>query len=91
MNGGHGQIVQQHAIMAFKRGQEHVPVVIQIIKANHLPNKRVATCKNAVMSGRLGQIAVPSVKQEQELVQADRKTMSEIVWRLRCHLIGNSR
>ena len=79
MNGGHGQIVQHHAIMAFKRGQEHVLDVIQIILANHSPNKRVATCKNAVMIGHRGQIAAPSVKQEQELVQADRKTISEIV------------
>ena len=77
MIGAHGLIVRQHVILVAKQEQEHVHT-IRIILVNHSPNKKVATMKNAVMIGHRGQIAVRVVKQEQEVVQADKKTSNKL-------------
>ena len=82
MIGAHGQIVREHVILAAKQEQEHVHT-IQIILASHSLNNEVATFKNAVMIGHRGQIAVRVVKQEQEVVQADKKTnnkLAKMLW-----------
>ena len=77
MIGDHGQTVRQHVMLVAKQEQEHVHT-IRIILVSHSPNNKVATLKNAVITGRRGQIAVRVVKQEQEVVQADKKTSNKL-------------
>lgn len=81
MIGAHGQIVRKHAILAAK--QEHEPVhMIRITLASHSPKQKVAIFKNAVMIGHRGRNAVTVVKQDQEFVQADKKTSNKLAKRL---------
>jgi len=87
--GTHGQTVRQLVIQAAKQEQEPV-YTIQITLASHSPNKKVATFKNVVITGRRGQIAVRVVKQEQEIVQADKKTSSKLAKMLWCCFISYS-
>ena len=49
MNGGHGQIVQQHVAKESKQEPEHVPMMLQIL-ASHSLNKKLVKSKNAVMT-----------------------------------------
>ena len=78
MIGAHGQIVRKHAILAAK--QDHEPVhMIRITLASHSPKQKVAIFKNAVMIGHRGRNAVTVLKQDQEFVQADKKTSNKLV------------
>ena len=49
MNGGHGQVVQQHATMASKQEQEHVHMTQETLVRRFL-SRKVASFKNAVMT-----------------------------------------
>ena len=55
MNGGHGQIVQQHVVKEFKQGQEHVLMMLQTL-ASHSLSKKVALLPQP--AGVHGQIAL---------------------------------
>ena len=69
MNGGHGQIVQQHAAKEFKREPEHVRMMLQTL-ASHSPSKKVALFPQLIgVHGRIAQqLAIMVFKQEQEHV-----------------------
>ena len=69
MNGGHGQIVQQHVAKESKQELEHVPMMLQT-SASHSMSKEAALCLQLIGNhGRIAQqIAVMVFKQEQEHV-----------------------
>ena len=47
MNGGHGRVVLQHAVLVPKEGQEHVPMMPQTL-ASHLLSQEVAPITQTV-------------------------------------------
>ena len=69
MNGGHGQIVQQHVAKESKQELEHVPMMLQT-SASHSMSKEAALCLQLIGNhGQIAQqIAVMVFKQEQEHV-----------------------
>ena len=79
MNGGHGQIVQQHVAKEFKREPEHVRMMLQTL-ASHSPSKKVALIPQLIgVHGRIAQqLAVMVFKQEQEHVHTIKEVPSMI-------------
>ena len=69
MNGGHGQIVQQHAAKEFKQAQEHVRMMLKTLPS-HSPSKNHAAWRQLVGSRGpiVQQHAIVASKQEQEHV-----------------------
>ena len=67
MNGGHGQIVQQHVAKESKQELEHVPMMLKT-SASHSMSKEAALCLQLI--GNHGQVvqqhAIVALKQEQE-------------------------
>ena len=69
MNGGHGQIVQQHVVKEFKQGQEHVPMMLQTLASHSLSKKVALLPQPAGVHGQVAlQHAIVALKQEQEHV-----------------------
>ena len=69
MNGGHGQIVQQHAAKEFKQAQEHVRMMLKTLPS-HSSCKKHAESRQLIGSRGLivQQHAIVASKQEQEHV-----------------------
>ena len=67
MNGGHGQIVQQHVVLESKQEPEHVLMTLQTL-ASHSVSKEAALWLQLI--GNHGQVvqqhAIVALKQEQE-------------------------
>ena len=57
MNGGHGQVVQQHATTASKQEQEHVHMTQETLVRRFL-SRKVVSFKNAVMTLGLHGVAM---------------------------------
>ena len=74
MNGGHGQIVQQHVAKESKQELEHVPMMLKT-SASHSMSKEAALCLQLIGNhGRIAQqLAVMVCKQEQEHVLTIKK------------------
>ena len=69
MNGGHGQIVQQHAAKEFKQAQEHVRMMLKTLPS-HSSSKKDAAWRQLVGSRGpiVQQHVIVASKQEQEHV-----------------------
>ena len=67
MNGGHGQIVQQHVAKESKQGQEHVLLMLKTLASHSLSKKVALLPQPAGVHGQVAlQHAIVALKQEQE-------------------------
>ena len=74
MNGGHGQIVQQHVVKESKQEPEHLPMMLQTLASHSLSKKVVPFLQLIGGHGQtVLQHAVMVSRQEQELVLTFKK------------------